>query len=169
MGAGKSSVGLLLAQQLGWVFADLDREIETRSGRCIADIFREAGESAFRRAEQAALREVLARAHPQPLVLALGGGAFVEAENAHAVHEAGLTSVFLDASAAELRRRCAPDGSQRPLFKDEDRFNELYERRHPDYLKADVRIETTGLTVEEVAAVVAKSLGLPLAVSGSCN
>ena len=161
MGAGKTAVGRLLARQFDWPFRDLDQAIEAREGRSIADIFREAGEAAFRRAEEAALSELLRESSVQPLVLALGGGAFVQAENARAVRRAGLRSVFLDASTDELRKRCAPEGGQRPLFQDEDAFRQLYNRRRPDYLTADCSIDTTGLTVEQVAAEIARCLGLP--------
>jgi len=55
MGAGKSSVGRALGQRLNWVFEDLDDRIEAREGRCVVEIFRDSGESEFRRAEHAAL------------------------------------------------------------------------------------------------------------------
>src|SRR6202051_3487646 len=60
MGAGKSSVGRVLAQRLNWIFEDLDDRIEAREGRTVAEIFRDSGESEFRRAEHAALEQVLA-------------------------------------------------------------------------------------------------------------
>ena len=166
MGAGKTSVGRSLAHRFGWVFTDLDDLVEARAGRRVAEIFRSEGESAFRKAELTALHEVLQDGpDARPLVLALGGGAFVQPAVARAIFEAGMPCVFLDASLEELRRRCAPEGAQRPLFQDENRFRQLYETRRPDYMKADVRIDTTGLTVEQVAAEITRRLGFE--VSGS--
>jgi shikimate kinase len=160
MGAGKTSVGQLLAQQLGWQFVDLDNVVEARENRKIAEIFRDGGESAFRQSERSALQQVLSRIDAEPLVLALGGGAFVQVENAKALREAGLPIVFLDATVEELHRRCAPSGDQRPLFQDQERFRKLYEERHSSYMNADLRVETEGRTVEQVASKVARRLGL---------
>jgi shikimate kinase len=161
MGAGKTSVGRLLAQQIGWIFTDLDDVVEARAGRPIADIFQTEGEAAFRRAERVALQEMLqSGADDPPLVLALGGGAFVQPEIASALFQAGVPCVFLDASIEALRSRCSPEGAQRPLFQDENHFRQLYAVRHPVYMKADIRIDTTGLTVEQVAAEVTRRLGL---------
>ncbi len=160
MGAGKTSVGQALARRLGWRFIDLDDVIIAREGRSIAQIFRDAGEPAFRQAEANALRTLLAANEHNETVVALGGGAFVQDENARALQQAGVTVVFLDAPAEELRRRCAPRGHERPLFRDEAQFRNLYEARRQGYMKADVRIDTTGLSVHEVAAEVARRLGL---------
>jgi shikimate kinase len=160
MGAGKTSVGQLLAQQLGWHFVDLDNVVEARENRRIAEIFRDGGESAFRQSESSALQQVLSRIDAEPLVLALGGGAFVQMENAKALQEAGLPVVFLDATIEELHRRCAPSGDQRPLFQDQERFRKLYEERYSSYMSADLRVETDGQTVEQVASQVARRLGL---------
>ena len=160
MGAGKSTVGRMLAQRLGWPFTDLDNVVEAREQRSVAEIFRDAGEPAFRQAEQAALRDLLSPLPLTPLILALGGGAFVQPENASLLRQAGLPVVFLDASVEELRQRCALQGNERPLFRDENQFRQLYEVRRSCYVKADIRVETTGLTVEEAASEVARRLGL---------
>ena len=80
MGAGKTSVGKALSQDLGWPFEDLDDRLESREGRTVEQIFRESGEQAFRRAETAALRELLDELGPAPKIVALGGGAFVQRE-----------------------------------------------------------------------------------------
>jgi shikimate kinase len=160
MGAGKTSVGLVLAQLLGWRFTDLDDVVEAREHRRIAEIFRDSGESAFRQAERSALQQILSRIDAEPLVLALGGGAFVQTENAKALRQAGMPVVFLDATVEELHRRCAPSGDQRPLFQDQERFRKLYEERHSSYMNADLRVETDGRTVEQVASEVALRLGL---------
>src|SRR5579864_2179824 len=82
MGAGKTSVGRLLADQLGWEFVDLDAVIEAREGLSVPQIFREHGERGFREREHVALRGVLAELNRNTAaVIALGGGAFVQPEN----------------------------------------------------------------------------------------
>ncbi len=83
MGAGKTTVGRALATQLGWRFIDLDDHIEARQKRSIAEIFRESGEIEFRRAEATELRNLLAGLPiAGAAVVALGGGAFVQKDNA---------------------------------------------------------------------------------------
>jgi shikimate kinase len=160
MGAGKTSVGCALAARLGWLFEDLDDRIERREGKTVEQIFQVAGETAFRKAETAALRELLASLGPDPRVVALGGGAFAQAANAALIADSGAHAVFLDAPVAELLRRCQKEKKSRPLGHDVARFGELYEARRPAYLKAAVHIETGGKDVEAVALEVACSLGL---------
>src|ERR1044071_3074280 len=106
MGAGKSVVGQALARQLGWDFEDLDERIVAREGRPIAEIFRDFGEEAFRRAEHADLRALLAETIYKPMIVALGGGAFVQAENARLLAQPAATTVFLDTPVDVLFRRC---------------------------------------------------------------
>ncbi len=159
MGAGKTSVGRALNRRLGWPFEDLDDRIVTREGRPIEEIFRDSGETEFRRAESAALREVLGELGRSPRVVALGGGAFVQAENAALIEAAGLHAVFLDAPVEELFRRCELEQRARPLRQNVKQFRELYEKRRASYMKAKLRIETKGKDVDAVAAEVACSLG----------
>jgi len=159
MGAGKTTVGLALAHRLGWRFVDLDDVVEEQECCSIEEIFRVRGETGFREAEKKALLALLAQPHFQSLVLAVGGGAFVQPENAAALQQAGLRVVFLDASADELRRRCAEQGGRpRPLLGDEHRFRQLYEQRRASYMKADLRVETTGLNVGDTAAAILHNL-----------
>jgi shikimate kinase len=159
MGAGKSSVGRELAVRLGWEFVDLDDRVIAREGRTIADIFRDDGEAAFRQMESRALAEVIEEARNGiSTVIALGGGAYVQPENAQTIRATGFPVVFLDATLDELRRRCAPHGATRPLFQDEERFRQLYESRRTHYLKADLRIDTTAMPVETVAEEVLQIL-----------
>jgi shikimate kinase len=160
MGAGKTSVGRALSLRLGLPFEDLDDRIQHREGKTIEQIFRESGEAEFRKAETAALRELLGESCSPLRVVALGGGAFVQPANAALIEEAGIHSVFLDAPVEELLRRCEDEPKERPLRQDPKQFRELYEKRRQSYLKAAVRIETHGKDVDTVAAEVACSLGL---------
>jgi shikimate kinase len=165
MGAGKSSVGRALAEQLGWTFEDLDERIERREQRKVPEIFRKSGESEFRRAEHAALRELLRELTAgAEKVVALGGGAFAQKRNARLVEVGGVPSVFLDADVEELWRRCKQQAEQqrmeRPLLGSLKNFRELYETRKPHYLKASFRLETGGKTVERIAGEVVQALRL---------
>jgi shikimate kinase len=160
MGAGKSSVGRALGRQLSWDFEDLDDRIQRREQRSIERIFCESGEPEFRRAEHAALRELLAELGSASRVVALGGGAFVQSENALLLKQAGVPIVFLDAPVDELFRRCAQEPVERPLRRDKAHFRRLYEARRPYYLAATLRIETGGKNVEAVAEEVQHELRL---------
>ena len=160
MGAGKTSVGRILSRTLGWPFEDLDDRIEAHQGRSIEEIFRDSGETGFRRAETAALRELLGELDSLPRIVALGGGAFVQSENAALLEAAGVPVVFLDGPADELFRRCEQEGRERPLRRNSGQFRELYEQRRPSYLKAAWRIDTGGKDLDTVASEVVCSLGL---------
>jgi shikimate kinase len=165
MGAGKTSVGRALSQHLGWRFVDLDDRIRAREGRTITDIFRQ-GEAQFRRSEVAALRELLTEAESgPPLITALGGGAFAQQEIASLLKDAGSITVFLDAPADELWRRCGADEVDRPLRRTEEEFRQLYARRRPQYLQASVRVETAGREIERIVREIAGSLRLDNASS----
>lgn len=158
MGAGKTSVGRTLARQLGWVFDDLDDLIERSEGRSVEEIFRQSGEAGFRAAERKALQELIAGLSSAPRVIGLGGGAFVQPDNAALLAGPGLKVVFLDAPVEELWRRCELDRRERPLQRSEEQFRRLYEERKPAYLKAAIRIDTAGKDIETVTAEVACSL-----------
>lgn len=165
MGAGKSSVGRALGQRLGWAFEDLDERIELREGRKVSEIFRDSGESGFRRAEHAALREVLEDLKAgEEKIVALGGGAFVQKENANLLEASAVPTVFLDGDAAELWRRCRQqaekEGMERPLLGSLESFRALYGARRPHYLKAPFRQDTVSKTVNEIAKALVQALGL---------
>jgi shikimate kinase len=159
MGAGKSSVGLALSRRLGWPFEDLDERIQAREKRSIEQIFRQSGELAFRQSEHAALRSLVQELDAAK-VLALGGGAYAQANNAALLEEPRFSTIFLDAPVEELFRRCRLQQLDRPLRGDLDEFRRLYETRRPFYLRAALRIETAGKDVETVAAEAIEALGL---------
>jgi shikimate kinase len=165
MGAGKSSVGRALAEQLGWAFEDLDERIELRENRKVHKIFRDSGEPAFRRAEHAALKELLKELQTgAERIVAVGGGAFVQKHNARLIEARGVPTVFLDAGAKELWRRCRQQAEEqeieRPLLGDLEKFRDLYEVRRPHYLKASFRQETGGKTVAKIVAELVQAMGL---------
>jgi shikimate kinase len=160
MGAGKTTVGRALGRRLGLPFEDLDDRIQNRERKTIAQIFHESGEGEFRKVETAALRELLGELRLSPCVVALGGGAFAQADNAGLIEEAEVHSVFLDAPVEELLRRCQQEKKERPLQQDPKQFRGLYEKRRPLYMRAALRIETQDKDVDTIAAEVACSLGL---------
>jgi shikimate kinase len=160
MGAGKTSVGQELALRLGWRFEDLDEWIEKREGRTVEQIFGQDGETAFRRMECSAVHEIIQLRNRTPLVLALGGGAFIQRDIQNCLRGAQLPTVFLDATVSELFLRSEQPGVERPLRHDREQFRELYERRRPEYLKAAISIETTGKTVAAVAQEIIVGLNL---------
>jgi shikimate kinase len=167
MGAGKTSVGRALAANLGWAFEDLDERVERRAGREIVDIFRESGEDTFRKLEHSALKELLddlGSLKEKEKVIALGGGAFVQKSNAALIAAAKIPTAFLDADIEELWERCERQSRhlviERPLMGDPQRFRNLYRERRPHYLKASLRQETGGKTVEQIAAELIEALGL---------
>jgi shikimate kinase len=160
MGAGKTSVGRELGRRLGWPFVDLDDRVQAREKRMIAEIFEASGEAEFRRAEHDALEELLKEVENGPRVIAVGGGAFAQAENTSLLDASMATTVFLDASADELWKRCGDDPTERPLRRDEQIFRQLYESRRPRYLRAQVHVDTAGREVGHIAKEIATSLGL---------
>jgi shikimate kinase len=166
MGAGKTTVGRELALRLGWHFADIDELVQEREQRTVEQIFREDGEPVFRRLEFKVVREAIISLEISPMVLALGGGAFIEPGIQECLRTAEVPAVFLDAPVAELFRRCDQPGVNRPLRRNMEEFQQLYERRRPEYLKATTRIETTGKTIATVAQEIISGLNL-VPVSGA--
>ena len=131
MGAGKSTVGRLLARRSGLDFIDCDREIEARSGVAIATIFEVEGEEGFRRRETALIDELTQR---PGVVLATGGGAILAEENRQRLHSRGVV-IYLRASVDEIVRRTQRDRS-RPLLQTADRrgrIAQLLAEREPLY------------------------------------
>ena len=150
MGAGKTTVGRLLAEKLRLPFVDLDAEIEARSGLAVRELFACHGEAEFRRLERQLLVEMLAR---DPLVMATGGGTLVDPDNLALAKGAGLV-IWLNPPFAVIARRIGPLGKRdRPLFPDEAAAFDLYRRRLPAYQRADLQIDVGAAeSAPEVAA-----------------
>jgi shikimate kinase len=159
MGAGKTSVGRALSAQTGWPFEDLDERIRSRERRTITAIFRESGETEFRRIERATLLDLIAKLGASPQIIGLGGGAFVQELDA-ALAQSGFMTVFLDAPVEELWRRCEQDVTSRPLQREQQEFGALYENRRPRYLKAALHVHTSGKAIDEVATEIRTQLRL---------
>ena len=159
MGAGKTTVGRALAKSLRWNFLDLDDVIEQRERKTVAEIFASSGEPAFRRLESAALAALLQdRQRGSDLILALGGGAFVQKQNRDALISAGAITVLLEAPVEELRRRCQGEHKVRPLAQQDARFNELFAARRADYALARFTVQTLDKSVQQVTAEIEQLL-----------
>jgi len=164
MAAGKSTVGRVLASILRWRFLDLDCEIECRSKLRIHELFATHGEPHFRRIEADALRSILEQVSA-PTIIALGGGTFVESQNADLLHSCGAQVVFLELDIDELLRRCRAVDERstqnpRPLAADVEAFCALYARRLPHYRKAKLIVNTEGKPAEQVAQEIVAALDL---------
>jgi shikimate kinase len=149
MGAGKSTVGAILSQELGWRFIDLDQFIETSSQSTVADIFRDHGEADFRRRERQAVEQL---SNQEQIVLALGGGT-VEDESTRSllIHPPENCLVFLEAPLSELLARCTVKGKVRPLLAAPEALEARHNRRLPHYRAAHITVTTAGLAPQAVA------------------
>jgi|HubBroStandDraft_5_1064220.scaffolds.fasta_scaffold134557_2 shikimate kinase len=158
MGSGKTAVGRLLADELGWSFADIDADIESAQGITITEIFDTRGEEEFRRIEQEALRKRVREVEfGKPTVMALGGGAFIDPSNRKLLEERGVT-VWLD---CPFPRICARMEGQthRPLARDPEKFQRLFDDRRDLYRHAEHHIHAD---TDDAAAIVAEILKLPI-------
>jgi shikimate kinase len=159
-GAGKSTVGSALAEQLGVGFRDTDADVESTTGRAIADIFVESGEPEFRRLEAAAVAAALADHRG---VLSLGGGAVTDAATRTAL--AGRPVVWLRVGLAAASQRAGLSGA-RPVLLGNVRaqMKALMDARAPLYTEvARVIVDTDELTVEETVGAIIAGLGLSAA------
>jgi shikimate kinase len=159
MGSGKTTVGGLLAERLGWAFADLDDLIVRSAGLSVAEIFAREGEEGFRRRETEAVR---AAAAGRRAVVATGGGAACREENLALMLASGRV-VALAVSAAEAVRRTG-SRSGRPLLDDSAdplaAATALLSARQPFYARAHLRVETDRRTPGEAAGEILGGLGL---------
>jgi shikimate kinase len=153
MGAGKSAVGRRLAKALGAPFADADDEIVTAAGMSIPDIFAAYGEGEFRELERRVVARLLAG---PPVVLALGGGAFIDPRTRARV-KARARSVWLRADLDTLVGRTARKKGTRPLLMQGDPrqiLAGLMERRYPVYAEADHILDTAEQPPERIVEAI---------------
>ena len=149
MGAGKSTVGALVAKSLGWRFVDLDQHIEAASNLSVADIFQDHGEAEFRERERQA---ILHLSTVERLVLALGGGAIESPSTRALLRETpGNCLIFLEAPLPELLARCGPAANLRPLLSAPESPEARLARRLPWYREAHLTVRTTDLAPHQVA------------------
>jgi shikimate kinase len=160
MGSGKSTVGPILANTLGFKYIDMDSFIETRTGNKIADIFSSQGEQVFRTLEKETLHELAGFDH---CVISLGGGTIANEENCSFVSQSGIL-VYLKISPEEIMHR-VQHRNDRPMLKDEhgnplsqdklkERIIQLLKHREQFYGRADLVVTAdnmrVGSTVDEI-------------------
>ncbi|MEI7812581.1 MAG: shikimate kinase [Ignavibacteria bacterium] len=159
MAAGKSTIGPILANTLGWDFYDLDKLIEEQMGKKITQIFEEHGEKFFRRKETEVLTEISKMSN---VVIALGGGTSIYNDNLGLIRRTGKV-IYLKASAESLYRRLKND-KKRPIFNDtkggdlKAKILQMLEQRGPYYEKANLVINTDktslGITVDKIVKLI---------------
>lgn len=167
MASGKSTIGPILANTLGWSFFDLDRVIEDELGKKVVEIFRDEGEKFFREKESETLRK-LSQLHN--VVISLGGGTSVHNNNLEIIAATGKI-IYLKASPEALYKRLRYK-RDRPMFNAEqdaenrdhlkNKIVQLLRQRTPFYEKADLIINTDnyplGLTVDKIAKLITKEI-----------
>ena len=147
MGAGKTTVGSIVADVLGCAFIDLDDVIVKKAGKSIPEIFAQNGEEAFRAIEIDCLAKTIKKYSSSTVVLALGGGT-VTCPGAVELLQKDTLCIWLKASPETLAERVA--GTDRPLA--DTHFTERYLEREPLYeAAAHLILDTDGLTSEEIA------------------
>ena len=155
MGCGKTTVGRLLADELGWDFIDLDRVIEAAENVPVHQIFSTRGEAEFRRIETETIRRWTHKIERgNATIIALGGGAIIHPGNFELFENHGI-SIWLDCPFEVLLRRLQNEPDIRPLARDPEKFRSLYEERRPGYGRAHYRIDAACEPAEAVAAILA--------------
>jgi len=149
MGSGKTSVGKKLAEKKNMTFIDLDEKIEESEGMSIAEIFSEKGEAYFRDAEKKVLKELSVM---DSCMVATGGGVVMDPENLQAMQDSGVTVSLL--ASPEIVYERVKNSNLRPLLNVEnpiDEIKKLMFERASFYIKSDIIIDTSDLSVDEAA------------------
>ena len=158
MGSGKSTIGPILANTLGYGFVDIDKAIEEQTGKTVKEIFKDHGDAHFRILERALIQEILSKDH---IVVSLGGGTVTDSISFHMIRESGIL-VYLKTTQEQLFKRLHHK-TDRPVLVDvggerlteealRSRIRELYAQREQFYEQADIVIPTdehkVGITVD---------------------
>lgn len=157
-GAGKSSVGPILASACGLEFVELDAAIESKTGLDLREIFSLHGEDYYRRMEIACLEELLEQG--TPVVIALSGGVVQNVPAYERVLES-FTTVWLKAQPEDYMQRVLDQGDHRPIANREDAMSELHalvQIRAPQYMRASLTVDTSGLTPQIVSEYIENNL-----------
>jgi shikimate kinase len=149
MGAGKTSIGRIMADRLGREFVDLDARIEERLGMAIPEVFSRRGEAVFRVAELAALEWT---SRLDGVVVATGGGAFCSPDGRRIMHSRGGRTVFLDVPWTAIVERIGTVFRDRPKFGSVDQAKILFDERRPEYERATLTVVLDGSESPERAA-----------------
>jgi len=164
MGTGKTSVGRLLAQKAGMKYISTDEVIEDKERRSINDIFKKNGEAYFRRVEKEVVKKV---SELDRFIIDAGGGAVLDEENVRNLQQNGKI-ICLEAGVDAILER-TKRYRHRPLLNADNpraKVEELLKTRAPFYAQADVSIDTTALTVEQVAERIKGITDVDAAFSG---
>ncbi len=164
MGAGKSTVGPILANTLGWDYFDLDKVIEERLGKKIKQIFEDSGEPFFRKVESEVLKEL---SQNKNIIISLGGGTIVNNNNLSVIRDTGKI-IYLKASVESIYKRLAFKRDRPNLIIEGEEFskekliqkiNNLFLTREKFYNQADITINTDnvtiGVTVDKISKIIA--------------
>jgi shikimate kinase len=170
MATGKSAVGSVVARRLGWEFADVDTLIVARAGKPIVQIFADHGEAHFRRLEREVVdfltcdRRLCPLCHgPHPEVISTGGGVLVDESNCAALKRVGVI-VCLTARPDVIAARVERSKTKRPKLTEGgkptlERVKELMRERADAYARADVQVDSSGVSVEQLADQVIAAFG----------
>ncbi len=170
MASGKSTIGQILANTIGWSFYDLDLMIEKREGKKIREIFEVEGETYFRKLEAKVLRELFELKNS---IIALGGGTITYPDNLKLIKDAGFL-IYLESSPEETYKRLRfkrdrPmmlfNGSEEPTHEQYiNRITELLNSRKKFYDQADIKFNTDnikiGRSVDKLASIIKKELNI---------
>ncbi len=160
MGAGKSTIGKLLAQRIGYRFFDTDHLVMRGFGKPVSRIFEENGEEAFRKAEMMVLKELAGRSR---VVVSTGGGTLVRDETYDLARETG-TLIYLRAPVGDLYERVIFSPKDRPRVDvpdDETLFHQRFEERRQYYERSDITVDTINRKPDDVVREIMAGLALP--------